>query len=97
MIEATEITDVTPITMPNIVSAERPLCERRVCTATMRFSLNSCRVIAPSVRTQRDHGIEFGGSGSRINAKKQADERTQHQSEHCYPSLHRCGKRCQRA
>ena len=46
MMAATEITLVTPITMPRIVSAERILRARSVSSATSRFSLSSWRVIA---------------------------------------------------
>ncbi|SPF51731.1 hypothetical protein SBA4_4690005 [Candidatus Sulfopaludibacter sp. SbA4] len=45
MMAATEITLVTPITIPRMVSAERILRERSVSMATSRFSLISERVI----------------------------------------------------
>ena len=41
MMAATEITLVTPMTMPRMVSAERILRERSVSSATHRFSLTS--------------------------------------------------------
>ena len=44
MMAATEITLVTPITMPSTVSALRTLCERSVSTASIRFSRRSTMI-----------------------------------------------------
>src|SRR5580692_8136036 len=48
MMEATVITDVTPMTIPRMVSPDRTLCERRVSMATRRFSTASWRVMQSS-------------------------------------------------
>src|SRR5882672_7067674 len=85
MIDATEITDVTPITIPRMVSAERTLCERSVSNATNRFSMASCRVM--SFGPQSHYRIKFGRARRRINPKEKADRGTDHQSEECHPSL----------
>jgi len=57
MMAATEITDVTPMTMPRTVRAERALRERRVSSATEKFSYtSSSRTML--FRPQCDHRIE---------------------------------------
>src|SRR6266849_3655988 len=48
IMDATEITEVTPITMPRIVSPDRTLRELSVSSATRRFSWSSVRVIPRS-------------------------------------------------
>jgi len=47
IMDATAITDVTPITMPRMVSPERTFRARMVSSATARFSSTSWRVIHP--------------------------------------------------
>src|ERR1700693_3514413 len=49
MMAATVITEVTPITIPRMVSADRTLCERKVSMATSRFSTASARVTRRSL------------------------------------------------
>jgi hypothetical protein len=56
MIEATEMTLVTPMTMPSTVRPLRTLCERSVSSATSRFSRSSARVM--------DHSLRNAATGS---------------------------------
>src|SRR5262249_1154406 len=102
MMEATEITEVTPITMPRMVRPERTLWLRSVSMATSRFSMASCRVmtaadeygwtLVSSFAPQCDYGVQTGCPRCRIDSEKQADYRTKHQPEHRYPGLHRSGE-----
>src|ERR1044071_2612882 len=96
MMAATEMTLVTPITIPRMVSAERILRARRVSSATSRFSLMSDPVIY-SLRPQRHHRIEPGCFYRGINPKKQPDDRAQDHTEYRDPGLHRRGKARERA
>src|SRR5262245_61006990 len=91
MIAATEITLVTPITMPRIVSADRILRERSVSSATSRFSLTSLPVIV-SLRPERNNRVELRRLHRRINAEEQADEGAEKHSEASDPDLNRSGK-----
>src|SRR5579871_5457067 len=98
MMAATEITDVTPITIPRMVNAERNFLERRVSTATNRFSRISARVIMRrSLRSQSRNRVQFGRLGGRIDAEKQADDGTEHDAQDRYPSLDSRRKRSQAA
>src|SRR5579863_9420629 len=91
MIDATEITDVTPITMPSIVNPERTLRALSVSSATRRFSRTSPRVI--SFAPQRRHRIEPRRFHRRVNSEEDADHRTEKNSEQRHPGLHRRRKR----
>src|ERR1035438_7441758 len=92
MIAATEMTEVTPITMPNTVSADRALRERNVSSATPKFS-KMRRSLSKLFRPQCDHRIEPRRPHGRINSKENADERAQRHPQHRDPDLHRCRKR----
>src|ERR1039457_3482072 len=56
MMDATLMTEVTPMTIPRIVRAERILWERMVLAAARRFSWSSKRVIGSS--KTRSHECE---------------------------------------
>src|SRR5512140_2908115 len=107
MMAATEITLVTPITIPRIVSADRILRERSVSIATSRFSLISERVMIhpeltddkkrssvplASFRPQRHYRIQLGCLDRRIDPEEQPDDRAQHHAQHRDPRLNGCGK-----
>src|SRR5215469_13867354 len=83
---ATEITLVTPITIPRIVSAERILRARSVSKATSRFSVNSWRVIL--LRAQRCYRIELGRFYRRIDAEKHSNDGAEDHAQRRHPSLH---------
>src|ERR1039457_2268669 len=53
MIAATDMTEVTPMTMPRIVNPERTFRDRRVSRATSRFSLTSARVMKLAADARR--------------------------------------------
>src|SRR5580698_10371511 len=92
MIEATAITEVTPITMPSTVSADRPLRARNVSSATARFSRMS-RSPNKLLRPQRGYRIEPRGSHSWIDSEEDPDYGTEHDTQQCHPELHRSWKR----
>src|SRR5260370_22480721 len=91
MIEATAITDVTPITIPRIVKAERTLRAFRVSSATSRFSRSSVRftLLAP----QRRYRIETRRFHGRINSEKDAQGRAEKHPQQRHPGLHRSWER----
>src|SRR5712692_9323630 len=96
MIAATEITDVTPITMPSTVSADRALRVRSVSSATERFSRIS-RSRSMLVRPQCDHWIEARRPHGRVDSEEDPDGRAQDNPEQRYPDLHRRRKGGERA
>src|SRR5882724_6305115 len=96
MIAATEITDVTPITMPSTVSADRALRVRSVSSATERFSRIS-RSRSMLVRPQCDHWIEARRPHGRVDSEEDPDRRAQHHPEQRHPDLHRRRKGGERA
>src|ERR1017187_10434145 len=99
MMAATEITLVTPITIPRIVSADRILRERSVSIATSRFSLSSYYVMihppGASLGAQRHYRIQLGCLDCRVDAKEQPDDRAQHHPQHRDPRLNGRGKTSQ--
>src|SRR5215510_5520179 len=88
MMAATEITEVTPITMPRIVSPLRTLRARRVFSATSRFSLNSARVIL--IGSQCGYRVELRGLGRRIDSEEKSDHRAEYDAKDRHPCLHGC-------
>src|SRR5207247_3066806 len=96
MIAATAITDVTPITMPSTVSADRALRVRSVSSATERFSKIS-RSRSTLVRPQCDHWIEARRPYRRVDSEEDPDGRAQHNPEQRHPDLHRRRKGGERA
>src|SRR5882762_2362264 len=97
MIAATEITDVTPITMPSTVSADRALRPRSVSSATERFSRMS-RSRSMLVRPQCDHWIKARRPHRRVDSEEDPDGRAQNNPEQRHPDLHRrrkCGELAQ--
>src|SRR5229473_1348247 len=91
MIEATAMTEVTPITMPRIVSAERTLRAFSVSSVTSRFSRSSVRFtsLAPQCR----YRIETRRFHRRINSEEDAQGRAEKHSQQRHPGLHRSRKR----
>jgi hypothetical protein len=71
---ATEITDVTPMTIPSTVSVDRPFRARSVSSATDIFSRMS-RFSSKLLRPQRGHRIETRRSHRRIDPEEDADRR----------------------
>src|ERR1043166_1135396 len=85
MMAATQITLVTPMTMPRIVRAERTLRERIVSIATTRFSLMSPMVM--SFRPQRDHGVELRRLDGGVDPEEESDHRAQDDAQSRHPDL----------
>src|SRR5581483_8205746 len=90
IIAATEITLVTPITMPRMVSAERILRARKVSNATSKFSVSSWRVML--LRAQGSHRIQLGSFHRRINAEEHADDGAENHAQRSYPGLYGGGE-----
>src|SRR5215472_5222633 len=95
MMDATEITEVTPITIPRIVSPERTLREPSVSKATSRFSFSSAAVM--SIAPQRRHRIEPRCLHCRIDAEKHPDRRTEKYPQQSHPRPYRRRKGGKRA
>src|SRR5664279_3410873 len=92
MMDATAMTDVTPMTMPSTVSPDRTLCDRSVSVATIMFSNSSWRVIA-SLRPERHHRVQARGPDRRVDTEEKPDHRTQDQSHDRHPGLDGSRKR----
>src|SRR2546427_12093437 len=92
IIAATAITEVTPITIPNTVSADRALRERSVSSATVRFSKRS-RSRSNLLRPQRDYRIQARRPDRGINSEEHTDQRAEQHAQQRDPGLHRSRKR----
>src|SRR6476660_6624292 len=64
MIDAIEITEETPMTMPSTVKADRTFDERNVCMAARKFSLACATVIMAISRTSTPRQDRAGKRGA---------------------------------